>query len=211
MKSVITADYFDLEHLYPIMRQVLLDNQIRKLTGKSAGPNQLRAYIQDLERFTDFNQLPVLSRISIAEFGSYMQHVLLRDTDQMSMAHALEVRVPFLDHKLVEYAMNIPDYLKFPNTPKQLLVSTFADLLPHEVVNRPKMGFVLPWEHWMRGEMRIFCEARLSDLKSTGLFKAQALDSLWQKFLRKDPSVSWSRVWPLIVLSDWMHQNEIEA
>ena len=62
--------------------------------------------------------LPVLSRIGLAEMHTYMQHVLLRDTDQMSMAHALEVRVPFLDHRLVETALAISDPIKFPHTPK---------------------------------------------------------------------------------------------
>lgn len=61
----------------------------------------------------------------------------------MSMAHALEVRAPFLDHELVEFVLGVNDQHKFPHTPKQLLVDSLGDLLPREIVDRPKMGFTL--------------------------------------------------------------------
>src|SRR5690606_31770525 len=100
--------------------------------------------------------LPLLSKVSVAEMETYMQNVLLRDSDQMSMAHALEIRVPFIDHRLVEYVLGVNDQLKYPHTPKQLLTESFEDMLPNEVVNRPKMGFTFPWALWMRGELKGF-------------------------------------------------------
>ncbi len=142
---------------------------------------------------------------------SYMQNVLLRDTDQMSMAHALEVRVPFLDHELVEYMMHVNDQIKYPTTPKKLLIDSFADLLPDNVVNRPKMGFVLPWDHWMRNELKDFCEEKLISLSEIGILEESAVAELWQQFLSSDPKVSWSRIWPLVVLSTWIKTNRIEA
>jgi asparagine synthetase B (glutamine-hydrolysing) len=65
--------------------------------------------------------------------------VLLRDSDQMSMAHALEVREPFLDHDLIEWVLAVSDVEKYPHFPKQLLVEAMGDLLPPEIVHRPKI------------------------------------------------------------------------
>jgi len=69
----------------------------------------------------------------------------------MSMAHALEVRVPLLDHPLAEYVAGLPDSVKQANgVPKRLLVESLDGLLPAEIVNRPKQGFTLPFDPWMR-------------------------------------------------------------
>ncbi|MEZ4722068.1 MAG: asparagine synthase (glutamine-hydrolyzing) [Flavobacteriales bacterium] len=210
-REILTSDYFDLENLYPIFRKALLDPQIAQLTGRSKlTQNAVKAMVLELERYDEFAQLPVLGRIGVAEINSYMQNVLLRDTDQMSMAHALEVRVPFLDHELVQYAMHIADDVKFPHSPKKLLVESFNDLLPNEVVNRPKMGFVLPWEQWMKKELRPFSEAKLESLAASSYFDAPALNKLWQQFLKGDPNVTWSRIWPLVVLSDWMERHGVD-
>jgi len=210
-KEILMADYFDLQHLYPIFRKVLLDDDVMKLLRKrSLASNRVFDTIQLLERYNEFGALPTLSRIGVAEMSTYMQNVLLRDTDQMSMAHALEVRVPFLDHELVEYAMHISDEMKYPHSPKQLLVNSFKELLPSEIVDRPKMGFVLPWEQWLKYELKAFAEERLHYLGNTQYFDSAAIDALWTKFLKGDNTVTWSRVWPLITLADWMKNNHIE-
>ena len=210
-KEILMSDYFDLQHLYPIFRKVLLDDDVLKLLNKrSLTSNSVFESIQSLERYNEFGALPTLGRIGLAEMNTYMQNVLLRDTDQMSMAHALEVRVPFLDHELVEYSMHISDSIKYPYSPKKLLVDSFKDLLPPEVVDRPKMGFVLPWEQWLKHELRDFAEERLRNLGNTEYFDAAAINALWAKFLKGDPTVTWSRVWPLITLADWMKNNHIE-
>ncbi|MEY3397595.1 MAG: hypothetical protein RL220_189, partial [Bacteroidota bacterium] len=153
--------------------------------------------------------LPLLSRVSIAEMNSYMQNVLLRDTDQMSMAHALEVREPFLDHRLVEYVLGVPDQLKYPHSPKQLLVESLGNLLPGEIVNRPKMGFTFPWSLWMRRELRGMCEQELNFLSDSGYFRREMLSQLWQDFMVLDPRTTWSRLWHLVVLGRWMRTNQI--
>ena len=143
-----------------------------------------------------------LTKYSIAEMNSYMQNVLLRDTDQMSMASALEVRVPFLDYKLVEYVLGVSDTHKFPHTPKKLLTDSLQGLLPPEIIQRKKMGFVLPWSVWMRSELKSFCEENLLELESLH-FNMQAVDLLWKAFLNGNPTVSWSRIWPLVSLGNW--------
>ena len=99
------------------------DDRIKKILGKnSLGKNEMKQFlIEALHHNTSGGKLPLLSQVSLAEINTYMQHVLLRDSDQMSMAHALEIRVPFLDHRLVEAAMGIPDQYKYPYSPKQFL------------------------------------------------------------------------------------------
>lgn len=209
-REILTSDYFDLENLYPIFRKVLLDPQVQQLTGQTRLPkNAVKKMLIEWEQYAEFNRLPVLSRIGIAEMSSYMQNVLLRDSDQMSMAHALEVRVPFLDHELVEYAMHIPDAVKFPHSPKKLLVDSFRDLLPSEVVDRPKMGFVLPWEQWMKNELRSMCEKSLDRLGETSHLDGGAIRHMWKQFQKGDPNVTWSRIWPMVVLSEWMERNGV--
>jgi asparagine synthase (glutamine-hydrolysing) len=209
-KEVLLTDYFDLKHLYPIMRKVLLDREVQTLRSGSLQSNRVVEWIEELERYPDFGSLPTLSRIGIAEMQTYMQHVLLRDTDQMSMAHALEVRVPFLDHRLVEYVTHVVDPIKYPHSPKRLLVESFQDLLPTSVVDRTKMGFVLPWEHWLKDELNDFAQERINLLAQSGHLNGAAVEGIWRRFLKNDPMVGWSRVWPLISLADWMEKQSID-
>lgn len=103
--------------------------------------------------------------LSYLELKFYLQNQLLKDTDFMSMHHSVEVRVPFLDHKLVEYVSGLPPEIKLGNqeqvTSKQelkninkfLLANAVRDLLPSEIFTRPKMGFTFPFQKWLQGEV----------------------------------------------------------
>ena len=154
--------------------------------------------------------LPFLSQVSLAEMRTYMGHTLLRDADQFSMAHALEVRVPFLDHRLAAAALAAPDNQKLPHSPKRLLVDALDGLLPDEVVNRPKMGFVLPWEQWLRGELKGVCLEALATLKDQNWVRSDAIADMERLFLMGDASWSWSRVWSLAVLGDYLERHGLE-
>ncbi|MED5335551.1 MAG: asparagine synthetase B family protein, partial [Bacteroidota bacterium] len=162
--TLLAGDRLDPTSTYPISRRVLLEPDIRKATPLPPTPDSVATWCRQVLDQVPARDLPVLSRISLAEMHTYMQHVLLRDTDQMSMAHALEVRVPFLDHRLVETALAIGDPVKFPHTPKALLTAALGDRLPREIIDRPKMGFTLPWEIWMNGPLEATCQAGLNAL-----------------------------------------------
>jgi len=211
MAGVKMADILSLPNLtahsaYPLNRQMFLDAQLRELLNDEPLPNQVERWMQGLQASPGFAQLPLLSQISLAEIETYLQHILLRDTDQMAMAHALEVRVPFLDHELVELVMQIPDAEKYPHTPKQLLVECLGDLLPPEIIHRPKMGFVLPYELWMRRELRVFCTENLQHLGEMPMFRPGSVQKRMQRFLAGDPATSASRLWALTVLGFWMRK-----
>lgn len=210
ISALLANDYLDFEYAYPVNRQVIMDEKVASLLALDSLPkNSNQEYLAEVLSYgkPGFN-MPWLSKVSVAEMGTYMQNVLLRDTDQMSMAHALEVRVPFLDHRLVEYALSVSDDIKYPHSPKKLLVDSMGDLLPREIVDRPKMGFTFPWDVWLKNELKDFAEKHLSALGKRPYFDAKELDSLWHKFLAG--KVSWSRLWPLIVLENWMLANQVE-
>src|SRR5262249_25882620 len=97
--------------------------------------------------------------------------------------------------------------------PKSLLVHSLGDLLPHDVVRRPKRGFTLPYADWMRGELRNFCEERLDSRRigSRGVFNASEVKNLWRSFIYSAPAVSLSRIWILVELEEWFEQNRVDC
>jgi asparagine synthase (glutamine-hydrolysing) len=139
----------------------------------------------------------------------YTQHTLLKDADQMSMAVGLEIREPFFDHHLIEYVLSLPDSIKYPTYPKQLLVEALSPLLPDEIVHRKKQGFVLPWEKWMRKELFEFCNTQIINLAQRDFIKGEALLQYWKRFLKHDPSVRWMELWQFVVLGRWLERNHI--
>lgn len=209
--AILAGDYFDLEHTYPLSRQLFLEEDIRRIwRGGRVPGNRVFAWLSaEIEPGSAGFNLPFFSKVSVAELGTYLGHTLLRDTDQMSMAHALEVRVPFLDHRLVSAALAVPDAWKVPTTPKKLLTDALGDLLPPEVTQRPKMGFVLPWAEWMRGPLKPMCERGLLALSRLEVLDGGEMERLWQAFLAGDERVNFTRIWMLVTLGDWMDRHEI--
>jgi asparagine synthase (glutamine-hydrolysing) len=200
---------FSLPDMFSVNRQVNATGYIIPfLKDTYNGPNRVAEIVSSL--ISGKPDLPVLSQVSIAEISTYMQNVLLRDTDQMSMAVALEVRVPFLDYQLAEFVMGISDDHKYPSFPKKILVESMSDLLPEDIVQRKKMGFVFPWERWLKVELRDFCHQHIERLAKREFINSPALMVQWKQFLNNDPSVRWLDMWLCVVLEHWLQQNEIE-
>jgi len=143
------------------------------------------------------------AQISWAEIGVYMRQMLLRDSDQMSMAVSLELRVPFLDCELTEYVLGLPARTKKGGAGiKSLLVEACRDLLPECVYTRPKMGFALPMALWMRGPLRGFTEAGLGEVKRLELLAPGTIPKLCKQF--QDGKLHWTRIWSLVVLGHYL-------
>ena len=197
----------NFEYAYPISRQVLSDSQISGLLNKFDLPlNSVYKFV----RLMDFNDSKrILTKYSIAEISTYMQNVLLRDTDQMSMASALEVRVPFLDYTLVEYVLGVEDKYRYPHTQKKLLTDSLGDLIPKEIIEKPKQGFDIPFRNWMKNELKTFCEENLKHLSELNCFNQHAVTALWNRFLSNDSKITWARIWILVVLGHWIKTNKI--
>lgn len=203
MAALLTRPDYQFNPFYSVSRQVLMDEQISGLLHTSSLPNDLPVEWLNGMGWQEKNNPHLLSRVSIAEMSTYMQNVLLRDSDQMGMAHALELRVPFMDHQLIEFVLSLPDEMKYPSTPKKLLVDSLPELLPDYIVQRPKMGFVFPWSHWLKNELHSYADERMHHLAQWGVFNGKAVLALWDRFQQGDPQVTFSRIWPLVVLAEW--------
>jgi len=209
LQELIELEQNRFEQLYPVFRKIYNDREIDRLLGMHTPAESTISGIFLPDELDAINELPIFSQVSIGEISTYTQNVLLKDTDQMSMAHALEVRVPFFDHKLVEYVLGIPDAIKQPTYPKKLLVESLGELLPHEIVHRKKMGFMFPWENWMRNELKDFCETHMYRLAEREVFAADEVFRIWQGFMQKNKEITWIKVWMLVVLDEWMERHGI--
>jgi len=138
--------------------------------------------------------------VSALELRTYMANQLLRDTDVFSMVHSLEVRVPFVDHKLVELLAKIPaEYKAKKDMQKPLLVKALNNKLPEEIVHRPKQGFTFPFDLWMRNELKDFIK---KSLNGSSIFNRIFIKRLLKDFYNH--KIHWSRIWSLLVLTHWL-------
>ena len=145
--------------------------------------------------------------VSELELTTFMSWRLLRDTDAMSMAHSLEVRVPLIDHEVVEFVCGLPaGWETRHGYPKRLLTESLADLLPAGIKSRPKQGFALPLEHWMRHDLRSVIDDTLAPdvVRARGLFDADEVAALRADFTAG--RLPYPAIWQLVVLELWMQQ-----
>jgi asparagine synthase (glutamine-hydrolysing) len=137
-----------------------------------------------------------------------MVQTLLRDTDSVSMAHSLEVRVPLLDHVLAQMVLQLPASAKhLPNISKALLAESLHGLLPHKILSQPKRTFTLPWEIWLRGPLASKIRDGLTNLSPAlaAHVDSQSLANVWSDFA--NGRTSWSRPWALFVLNEWCRRH----
>jgi asparagine synthase (glutamine-hydrolysing) len=198
-----------LVHPYFLTRMLFTPGQRETL---SRVPNREAA-----QRFEDSlrarlgatKRLDAVNRVSYLESRCYMLNTLLRDSDFMSMAHGLEVRVPLIDHRLAEQAMRLPGAWKMSKAePKPLLVGALRGALPESIVHRPKRGFTLPFERWVREALRPEVEGALRKISDGALgseWSGQAATSVWSDFV--SGKTSWTRPWALFVAQRWCEQN----
>jgi asparagine synthase (glutamine-hydrolysing) len=159
------------------------------------------------------SELPValpddFAAISWAELTGYTRRMLLRDADQMSMAVSLELRVPFLDHELVEYMIGLPaqEKQRFRRT-KGLLVEACRDLLPRSVYDRPKRGFALPMKSWMQGPLHEFVNQGLNEATARELLPQTFVDELRAGFVSN--RLHWTRLWAIVVLGHFAKRRQL--
>jgi asparagine synthase (glutamine-hydrolysing) len=153
-------------------------------------------------------------RLSREEILRYTEPLLLNDSDQMGMAHALEIRVPLLDRDLVGWMLQQPDAFRFDRSghPKQALIDTISDVLPQELLDRPKQGFVLPMDRWLRGPLKEYTKTGLFETDLDQLLSSEYLQKVWEAFIEKsDPRYTWSRIWTLSVLGYWMRNKGVQV
>ncbi|MGH7326294.1 MAG: asparagine synthase (glutamine-hydrolyzing) [Candidatus Rokuibacteriota bacterium] len=142
------------------------------------------------------------------DLATYLPDDLLTMADRMSMAHALELRAPFCDHRLVELSLRLPPAVKLPGFGlKGLLKAAFADVLPRPILARRKQGFMIPLARWLRGELRPQLEDLLAPerLGARGLFEPKAVEALVREHLAHERNHA-DRLWGLMMLELWMRR-----
>ncbi|MCA9167458.1 MAG: asparagine synthase (glutamine-hydrolyzing) [Planctomycetales bacterium] len=154
-----------------------------------------------------------LQSISNLELTCYAGERLLRDTDVFSMAVGLEVRVPLLDHRVIEAAAQLEEHRRYERLGrKQILRDIALKHLDPQLFERPKSGFQLPLELWCRNQLKGTVEETFHDrtlCQQVGL-SPEAVGRLWRAFLAHAPGVHWLRVWSLFVLLRWSRQNGVK-
>jgi asparagine synthase (glutamine-hydrolysing) len=197
-------------HSYFLLRALFPEERVLSLfRDKNRASKEILKHLQRTQQQLDsMSALHPLKQISYLELTHYLSNTLLRDTDMMSMAHGLEIRVPLIDHRLVELMFSIPSEIQFARPPpKSLLVNSLPNPLPPEIVHRKKMGFTLPFEHWMRNELREEVESVLLEpvFPLADFIDETEVREVWMDFLAR--RVSWSRPWALYVLKKWLKIN----
>ena len=136
----------------------------------------------------------------------YLQNILLRDSDVFGMANSLEIRVPFLDRDLVEWAFRFPGDVLLPKRAplKHLLRKVCADLYTKAQLNQTKRGFVLPFAAWLQGPLRELMEENLRFLCGSGLLDHAGINLVRKLFQDEPNGPAWSRVWALVTLGHWL-------
>jgi asparagine synthase (glutamine-hydrolysing) len=143
------------------------------------------------------------ARMMEYDLKTYLPNDILTKVDRMSMCVSVEARVPFLDHRLVELAARIPSRLKIRGgVAKHILKRTIADYLPREVLVKPKHGFSVPLETWLRTDLKEDVLDTLRGGNRHGLFDRRAVERLTEAFYRGDDSHN-HQVWTLYVLEFW--------
>ena len=182
------------ENSYLLFRGLFAPRQIQKLLGMSE--RELSAFIPQppISNLRPPTSSSLLNSFTLFEFGHYLQNQLLKDADGMGMAHSIEIRVPFLDHRLVEYMTAIPAGAKLNGgINKPILVKALGWRLAKEIWNRPKMGFTFPFGRWI--------EQQADDLRAGSLeqkvLDPDAVKEVWTNF--HEGRAHWSRPWATVV------------
>lgn len=202
----------DLLGLYFHYRRLLSDNDLARLGFKASDLGLTSSFHLPMANGSRY-LVPgdPIASVSRMESVFYLGNTLLRDGDVFGMANSLEVRVPFLDRDLVEWAFQLPGIALLPTRApnKSLLRQMCAEFFTEAHTSQPKRGFALPFSSWLLGPLREPMEECLSSLKASGLVLAEGVDELREVFLREPYSAAWSRVWGLVALGYWLSKNRI--
>jgi asparagine synthase (glutamine-hydrolysing) len=208
----------DLPHAYYFTRLLFTPYRVRRLlapyfeSSEYSGSHESRWRKRTEETARQAGRLDSFTSVSCFELQSYMVNTLLRDTDSVSMANSLEVRVPFLDHRLVEFVGRLPKRAKYARgIPKSLLIEALSELLPDEVVDQPKRTFTLPWDVWLRGSLGVRVSQDLADLAPAlqQYLNPRAVQGAWHNFAIGE--TNWSRPWSLFVLNEWVRHHVTDS
>jgi asparagine synthase (glutamine-hydrolysing) len=187
--------FFDDSH----KRAILSDDVLAALDGSLDSYPLFQRYYEEAGHHDPLNAF------MYADTKVYLPDDILVKVDRMSMAHSLEVRVPFLDYRVVEFMFSLPSRLKMPRLNlKHLLKKTMREMLPTQTLKKPKGGFNVPIPRWLKHELRPLVEHYLSEsrIKAEGIFRPEIVSSLVSDHLAGRANYS-RNIWALLVFNLW--------
>ena len=189
-------------HFEDQLRGSVLHSDVRASVNFD-GPREFRRQL-----FDAIKQPDTLNQMLWVDLRHNLPDDMLTKVDRMSMLHSLEVRVPFLDHKFVEYAFSLPGRVKLhKKTTKWILKEAFADRLPDSILHRRKHGFDVPVGEWFKHELRDVIEDACSEqtIKKRGLFDPAAVRGLMDDHYAGRREFN-NQLWILLSLERWQRQ-----
>jgi asparagine synthase (glutamine-hydrolysing) len=166
-------------------------------------PDRPKEFFDEAARMADFREDP--SWLSYLDLNTYLPDDLLVKVDRAAMAVSLETRMPMLDHRVVEFAAQIPTSLKLrDDRPKWPLRQVLGHRVPRELTERKKMGFSTPMGRWLRGPLREWAENQLSEdrLRREGFFQADEMRGLWHEHVHGGRERG-LMLWAILVFQAW--------
>lgn len=185
-----------------IKRDVVLDSNVRKL---HPAPANLSKSSKQLQQFQN--------RMMLCDMQGYLPDTILTKVDRASMAVGLEARAPFLDHELVEFAWQLPLSVKHSDSQgKWLLRQLLYDYVPKSLTERPKMGFGVPIDSWLRGPLRDWAETLLDQqkLRDQGFLHAASIRQMWTAH-QKGLIDYHFQLWPVLQFQAWLESTQATA
>ena len=197
------------------VKVLFLDRDVRELVSPSFSNNghhaEAREHLQFWSKQVENEDLR--ERLAFMDIHTHLEPRLLRDLDAMSMAHSIEVRPVFLDHKVVEFLRPVPAQVRMQK--KKLLLDAAKRFLPaallEDLASRRKRTFTFPFQRWLSNDLRgALKEAFAPDrLRRTGILEPAAVNRVWEHYERSESAVGWSRIWNLFVLERWCEIMQI--
>ncbi|MCH8330059.1 MAG: asparagine synthase (glutamine-hydrolyzing), partial [Bacteroidetes bacterium] len=157
------------------------------------------------EAFLSLAEEPGMNRFLLNDIKQVLANDMLVKTDRMSMLNSLEVRVPFLDPEVVSFANRLPASYKVGKTGKQILKNAFSDILPAEILKRPKQGFEVPIKEWLENEFGSeLAEVAAKDyINDQGLFNHEAVESMIGRMNSKEVGDAPTHCWSFLTFQKW--------
>jgi asparagine synthase (glutamine-hydrolysing) len=198
-KLIYLLNKTEISDLYRMTICLWSEDEVFRLAGRRLPEGEYE------KAFKDTVDWPLLARLMRVDQKTYLPDAMLTKVDRASMAVSLEVRVPLLDHRVVEYTAKMPDTLKFRNgTGKYLLKKLLARYVPNHLFERPKMGFGVPIDRWFRSELKELLLDYLSPsrLKKEGLFDETIVENKIKEHLSGRINHHY-RLWALLMWEMW--------
>jgi asparagine synthase (glutamine-hydrolysing) len=210
-KGLLERTSIPLRHRYIGNAHVFADDQIEAITGAAASgaasPYDVTDPVYDQAEGSDLDDV---STMQLVDINTWLPGDILVKADRMTMAHSLELRVPFLDREVMAVAAKLAREEKIGDgTTKAALRTAMGAVLPPAAAQRAKLGFPVPVGHWLKGEASETAEQLLRDAQTDEWVDREAALKLMAQFRAGEPGVSWRHLWVLIVFSLW-HQIYVE-